>query len=160
MLRLDDRRLLGALDELAGIGAIEGGGCARLALSDEDKAGRDYKELRRALPRRLAPRKFGQRLDNHRQLVQPGPRADDPGQTGQELRLRSELGFGKGGEPENLGRLISDRAEQRLLAAEQRTARNQGGDRLDPPFTREKPNGEGELTSNTVVRIPSHRDQL
>ncbi|MDP1840297.1 MAG: Zn-dependent hydrolase [Reyranella sp.] len=41
MLRLDDRRLLGALDELAGIGAIEGGGCARLALSDEDKAGRD-----------------------------------------------------------------------------------------------------------------------
>lgn len=41
MLRLNDRRLLGALDELAGIGAIEGGGCARLALSDEDKAGRD-----------------------------------------------------------------------------------------------------------------------
>ncbi len=41
MLRLDDRCLFGALDELAGIGAIEGGGCARLALSDEDKAGRD-----------------------------------------------------------------------------------------------------------------------
>jgi N-carbamoyl-L-amino-acid hydrolase len=41
MLRLDDRRLLGALDELAGIGAIEGGGCARLALTDEDKLGRD-----------------------------------------------------------------------------------------------------------------------
>ena len=41
MLRLDDARLLGALDALAGIGAIEGGGCARLALSDEDKAGRD-----------------------------------------------------------------------------------------------------------------------
>ena len=41
MLRLDERRLLGALDELAGIGAIEGGGCARLALTDEDKAGRD-----------------------------------------------------------------------------------------------------------------------
>ncbi|MSP75974.1 MAG: Zn-dependent hydrolase [Rhodospirillaceae bacterium] len=41
MLPLNDRRLLGALDELAGIGAIEGGGCARLALSDEDKAGRD-----------------------------------------------------------------------------------------------------------------------
>src|SRR6185369_14572562 len=34
-------RLLGALDELAAIGAIDGGGCARLALSDEDKAGRD-----------------------------------------------------------------------------------------------------------------------
>src|SRR3990167_3616113 len=41
MLRLDDRRLLGALDELASIGAIDGGGCARLALTDEDRAGRD-----------------------------------------------------------------------------------------------------------------------
>ncbi|MDP1752670.1 MAG: Zn-dependent hydrolase [Reyranella sp.] len=41
MLRLDDRRLLGALDELARIGAIEGGGCARLALTDEDKLGRN-----------------------------------------------------------------------------------------------------------------------
>jgi N-carbamoyl-L-amino-acid hydrolase len=41
MVRLDEGRLLGALDALAGIGAIEGGGCARLALSDEDKAGRD-----------------------------------------------------------------------------------------------------------------------
>ncbi|MBX9945711.1 MAG: Zn-dependent hydrolase [Reyranella sp.] len=41
MLRLDDRRLLEALDELAAIGAIEGGGSARLALTDEDKAGRD-----------------------------------------------------------------------------------------------------------------------
>ncbi len=41
MLRLDDRHLLGALDELAAIGAIEGGGCARLALTDEDKLGRD-----------------------------------------------------------------------------------------------------------------------
>ena len=34
MLRLDERRLLGALDELAEIGALEGGGCARLALTD------------------------------------------------------------------------------------------------------------------------------
>lgn len=41
MLRLKDNRLLGTLDELAEIGAIEGGGCARLALTDEDKAGRD-----------------------------------------------------------------------------------------------------------------------
>jgi N-carbamoyl-L-amino-acid hydrolase len=41
MLRLDDRRLLGALDDLAAIGAIDGGGCARLALTDEDKVGRD-----------------------------------------------------------------------------------------------------------------------
>jgi beta-ureidopropionase / N-carbamoyl-L-amino-acid hydrolase len=41
MLRLDERRLLGGLAELAEIGAIDGGGCARLALTDEDKAGRD-----------------------------------------------------------------------------------------------------------------------
>lgn len=41
MLRLDDRRLLGALDDLAAVGAIEGGGCARLALTDEDRRGRD-----------------------------------------------------------------------------------------------------------------------
>ncbi len=40
-IKVDDGSLLGALDELAQIGAIEGGGCARLALSDEDKAGRD-----------------------------------------------------------------------------------------------------------------------
>ncbi|MFI5000666.1 MAG: Zn-dependent hydrolase [Reyranellales bacterium] len=40
-LRVDDKSLLGALEELGRIGAIEGGGCARLALTDEDKAGRD-----------------------------------------------------------------------------------------------------------------------
>ena len=40
-LTVDGMRLLKALDELAQVGAIEGGGCARLALSDEDKAGRD-----------------------------------------------------------------------------------------------------------------------
>jgi N-carbamoyl-L-amino-acid hydrolase len=41
MLTVNGSRLLGALEELAAIGAIEGGGCARLALSDEDKAGRE-----------------------------------------------------------------------------------------------------------------------
>src|SRR5262245_17481890 len=41
MVQIDPSRLLGTLDELAQLGAIEGGGCARLALSDEDKAGRD-----------------------------------------------------------------------------------------------------------------------
>ncbi|MBV8410937.1 MAG: Zn-dependent hydrolase [Alphaproteobacteria bacterium] len=41
MLTVDGPRLLSALEELGQIGAIEGGGCARLALSDEDKAGRD-----------------------------------------------------------------------------------------------------------------------
>jgi len=40
-LRVDADRLLRRLDALAQIGAIEGGGCCRLALSDEDKAGRD-----------------------------------------------------------------------------------------------------------------------
>ena len=37
MPKLSDRHLLDTLDALAGIGAIEGGGCARLALTDEDR---------------------------------------------------------------------------------------------------------------------------
>src|SRR5436189_5881990 len=41
MFLIDQERLLGTLYELAAIGAIDGGGCARLALSDDDKAGRD-----------------------------------------------------------------------------------------------------------------------
>jgi N-carbamoyl-L-amino-acid hydrolase len=40
-LRIDLERLLGRLDDLATVGAIDGGGVCRLALSDEDKAGRD-----------------------------------------------------------------------------------------------------------------------
>jgi N-carbamoyl-L-amino-acid hydrolase len=39
--RLSIDLLMGRLNELAAVGAIEGGGSARLALSDEDKAGRD-----------------------------------------------------------------------------------------------------------------------
>jgi N-carbamoyl-L-amino-acid hydrolase len=39
--KLSRRHLLDTLDALAGIGAVDGGGCARLALTDEDKAGRD-----------------------------------------------------------------------------------------------------------------------
>jgi N-carbamoyl-L-amino-acid hydrolase len=39
--RLSIDHLMRRLDELAAVGAIEGGGCARLALTDEDKAGRD-----------------------------------------------------------------------------------------------------------------------
>jgi N-carbamoyl-L-amino-acid hydrolase len=39
--KLSDRHLLDTLDRLAQVGAIDGGGCARLALTDEDKAGRD-----------------------------------------------------------------------------------------------------------------------
>jgi beta-ureidopropionase / N-carbamoyl-L-amino-acid hydrolase len=40
-LRIDGARLLARIDRLAAIGAIEGGGCARLALTDADRAGRD-----------------------------------------------------------------------------------------------------------------------
>ena len=40
-LAIDIDRLLGRLDRLAEIGAIDGGGCCRLALSDDDKRGRD-----------------------------------------------------------------------------------------------------------------------
>jgi N-carbamoyl-L-amino-acid hydrolase len=40
-LRVDVARLTARLAELAEVGAIEGGGCCRLALSDADRAGRD-----------------------------------------------------------------------------------------------------------------------
>jgi len=40
-LRIDRARVLARIDALAGIGAIDGGGVCRLALSDEDRAGRD-----------------------------------------------------------------------------------------------------------------------
>jgi N-carbamoyl-L-amino-acid hydrolase len=39
--KVSQSHLLGNIEALARIGAIEGGGCARLALTDEDKAGRD-----------------------------------------------------------------------------------------------------------------------
>jgi N-carbamoyl-L-amino-acid hydrolase len=40
-LRIDPDRLMARLSALAEIGPIDGGGCCRLALTDEDKAGRD-----------------------------------------------------------------------------------------------------------------------
>jgi N-carbamoyl-L-amino-acid hydrolase len=40
-VRIDGDRLLGRLAALAEIGAIDGGGCSRLALTDDDRAGRD-----------------------------------------------------------------------------------------------------------------------
>ena len=40
-LRIDIDRLMGRIDALGEIGAIEGGGVSRLALSDADRAGRD-----------------------------------------------------------------------------------------------------------------------
>jgi N-carbamoyl-L-amino-acid hydrolase len=40
-LRIDRDRLLARLDALARIGAVENGACCRLALSDEDRQGRD-----------------------------------------------------------------------------------------------------------------------
>jgi N-carbamoyl-L-amino-acid hydrolase len=39
--KFSDRHLLDNLDALAQIGALSGGGCARLALTDEDRLGRD-----------------------------------------------------------------------------------------------------------------------
>jgi N-carbamoyl-L-amino-acid hydrolase len=41
MPRVDGSRLLARLAELARLGAIDGGGCSRLALTDDDRAGRD-----------------------------------------------------------------------------------------------------------------------
>ena len=41
MPKVSQAHLLGNIEALAQIGAIEGGGCARLALTDEDRAGRD-----------------------------------------------------------------------------------------------------------------------
>jgi beta-ureidopropionase / N-carbamoyl-L-amino-acid hydrolase len=40
-IQIDSKALLARLDTLAQIGAIAGGGCCRLALTDEDRAGRD-----------------------------------------------------------------------------------------------------------------------
>lgn len=40
-IRVNGKRLMQRLFDLADIGAIDGGGCARLALTDADKAGRD-----------------------------------------------------------------------------------------------------------------------
>ena len=40
-LRINGDRLLSRIEELAAIGAIDGGGSCRLALTDEDRAGRD-----------------------------------------------------------------------------------------------------------------------
>ena len=40
-IRINRQRLLDRIAELAQIGVIEGGGVCRLALTDEDKAGRD-----------------------------------------------------------------------------------------------------------------------
>lgn len=40
-LRVDLDRLMDRLDRLAAVGAIESGGCCRLALTDDDKTGRD-----------------------------------------------------------------------------------------------------------------------
>lgn len=39
--RIDGSRLLSRLADLARLGAIDGGGCSRLALTDDDRAGRD-----------------------------------------------------------------------------------------------------------------------
>ena len=40
-LRVDTERLISRIEKLGEIGSIEGGGVCRLALSDEDRKGRD-----------------------------------------------------------------------------------------------------------------------
>ena len=40
-LRVDGDRMVARLHELGAVGGLAGGGCARLALTDDDKAGRD-----------------------------------------------------------------------------------------------------------------------
>ena len=40
-LRIDTERLISRIEKLGEIGSIEGGGVCRLALSDEDRKGRD-----------------------------------------------------------------------------------------------------------------------
>ena len=40
-LRIDTERLISRIEKLGKIGSIEGGGVCRLALSDEDRKGRD-----------------------------------------------------------------------------------------------------------------------
>lgn len=40
-IRVNGERLLNRIKELGNVGALEGGGCCRLALSDEDRQGRD-----------------------------------------------------------------------------------------------------------------------
>jgi len=40
-LRCDGRRLMGRLDQLGAVGRLEDGSCCRLALTDEDRQGRD-----------------------------------------------------------------------------------------------------------------------
>ncbi len=68
--RLSSSHLLGNLETLAAIGAIEGGGCARLALTDEDKAGRD---LVAGLDEGARPRRHDRR-DRQRHRPARGPR--------------------------------------------------------------------------------------
>lgn len=72
-LRVNGNRLLFQLDELAKIGAIDGGGVCRLAFSREDKAGRDYIEARmRALGLDVSIDGIGNML-GIRAGTEPGP---------------------------------------------------------------------------------------
>ena len=40
-LKMNSERLIKTINDLGKVGGLEGGGCARLALTDEDKQGRD-----------------------------------------------------------------------------------------------------------------------
>ncbi len=72
-LRVDGDRMVARLHELGAVGGLPGGGCARLALTDDDKAGRDLVRAVDARPRpRRHDRRGGQRGRRARRARRPG----------------------------------------------------------------------------------------
>ncbi|MDA0997509.1 MAG: M20 family metallo-hydrolase [Proteobacteria bacterium] len=80
-LRIDIDRLMRRIRELGKIGAIDGGGVCRLALSDEDKAGRDMvMEWMRQLGLAVSTDKIGNVVG-----VRPGSEPGEPVMTGSHI---------------------------------------------------------------------------
>ena len=80
-LRVDGDRLLERLDALAQVGAIDGGGCCRLALTDDDRRGRDLVVgLMRELGLAITVDAIGNVMG-----VRPGRRAGAPVMTGSHI---------------------------------------------------------------------------
>lgn len=80
-LRIDANRLLGRIAALAEIGAIDGGGCCRLALTEEDRAGRELvMGWMRAAGLEVAVDRIGNII-----ATRPGRRDGPPVMTGSHL---------------------------------------------------------------------------
>jgi N-carbamoyl-L-amino-acid hydrolase len=80
-LRINGSRLLGRIAELARIGAIDGGGVCRMALTDEDRAGRDQViGWMRELGLRISIDKIGNVVG-----IRPGRAAGAPVTTGSHI---------------------------------------------------------------------------